>query len=170
MNHEVQIYNDLLKETKMLVFLSLNMAHKTEPYQKARPKVCTGFRYCWIFSPHVFTRLPLPLLKPCICLCSFISGRAPASLPPTPRREGKLGFTLPGWQFSQRVTSFQWSQPKLPRVPECCPTWFSTTSSPQRAMGKGSEQGVLKEAVVCLRRDVWMLGVCACVLSHISHV
>ena len=106
-NREVQIYNELLKETKMLVFLSLNVAHKTEPYQKARPEVCSGFRYHWIFSPHVFTRLPLPLLKPCVPLCSFISGRAPASLPPTPRREGKLGSPLPGWQFSKKVTSFQ---------------------------------------------------------------
>ena len=106
MNREVQIYNELLKETKMLVFLSLNVAHKTEPYQKARPEVCTGFRYCWIFSPHVFTRLPLPLLKPCVPLRSVISGRAAASLPPTPRREGKLGSTLPGGQFSQKVASF----------------------------------------------------------------
>ena len=48
--------------------------------------------------------------------------------------------------------------------------WLSTTSSLQRATGQGSGLGVLKEAVVCLRRNVWMLGVCACVLSRISRV
>ena len=74
----------------MFVFLTLNVAHKTEKYRKTRPELWTGFRYSWILVLTAYLHeavSPLSLALLSLVLIHF--RQVTPHFPPLPGEKGR---------------------------------------------------------------------------------